>query len=78
MWCPIVDGLDFACIGKDERFALEREFSKEELFQVLMQMEGDKAPRPDGFTMAFFQKCWERGGGGCYGCFCARSQVFSV
>ena len=21
-------------------------------------MEGDKAPGPDGFTMAFFKKCW--------------------
>jgi len=21
-------------------------------------MEGDKAPGPDGFTMAFFHKCW--------------------
>ena len=31
MWRPIVDGLDFACIGEDERLALEREFSKEEV-----------------------------------------------
>ena len=23
-----------------------------------MEMEGDKAPGLDGFTMAFFQKCW--------------------
>jgi hypothetical protein len=22
-------------------------------------MTGDKAPSPDGFAMAFFQKCWE-------------------
>jgi hypothetical protein len=21
-------------------------------------LQGDKAPGPDGFTMAFFQKCW--------------------
>ena len=48
----------FACIGEDERLALEREFFKEEVIQVLMEMEGDKAPGLDGFTMAFFQKCW--------------------
>ena len=53
-----MDGLDFACIGEDERMSLEKEFSKEEVTQVLMEMEGDKAPSPDGFTMAFFQKCW--------------------
>ena len=38
--------------------SLEKEFSKEEVTQVLMEMEGDKASGPDGFTMAFFQKCW--------------------
>ena len=53
-----MDGLDFDCIGEDERLALEREFSKEEVIQVLIEMEGDKAPGPNGFTMAFFQKCW--------------------
>ena len=38
--------------------SLAREFSKEEVTQVLMEMKRDKAPGPDGFTMAFFQKCW--------------------
>ena len=68
MWHPSVDGLDFACIREDERLSLEREFSKEEVTQVLAEMEGDKAPRPAGFTMAFFQKCG-CGGDGCHGCF---------
>ena len=57
-WHPTMDGLDFACIGKDDRLSLEREFSKEDVTQVLAEMEGDKAPGLDGFTMAFFSKCW--------------------
>ena len=53
-----MDGLEFASIEEDERLALERDFSKEEVVQVLQEMGGDKAPGPDGFTMAFFHKCW--------------------
>ena len=53
-----MDGLDFACIEEEERQSLEKEFTKEEVIQVLREMEGDKAPGPDGFTMTFFQKCW--------------------
>ena len=53
-----MDGLEFASIEEDERLALERVFSKEEVVKVLQDMEGDKAPSPDGFTMTFFQKCW--------------------
>ena len=52
-----MDGLDFACIEEEERQSLEKEFTKEEVIQVLREMEGDKAPGPDGFTMTFFQKC---------------------
>ena len=55
---PTMDGLDFACIEEDERLSLEKEFTKEEVFQVLREMEGDKALGPDGFTMAFFHKYW--------------------
>ena len=57
-WHPIVDGLDFACIGEDDRLSFEREFSKEEVTKVLAEMEGDKTLGLDGFTMAFFHKCW--------------------
>ena len=53
-----MDGLDFACIEEEERLSLEKEFSKEEVIQVLREMEGDKALGPNGFTMAFFHKCW--------------------
>ena len=57
-WRPTIDGLDFACLDEDERYSLEREFEKEEILEAFMEVEGDKAPSPDGFTMAFFQKCW--------------------
>ena len=32
---PTMDGLDFTCIGEEERLSLEKEFSKEEVIQVL-------------------------------------------
>ena len=32
---PTMDGLDFSCIGEEERLSLEKEFSKEEVIQVL-------------------------------------------
>jgi hypothetical protein len=33
---------------------LEREFTEEEVRKVVKSMVGDKAPGPDGFSMAFF------------------------
>ena len=42
---------------KTKRAMLEREFEKEEIIEALKEAEGDKAPGPDGFTMAFYQKC---------------------
>ena len=55
---PSMDGLEFARIKEDEQLDLERDFSKEEVVKVLQEMEGDKAPGPNGFTMTFFLKCW--------------------
>uniref|UniRef100_A0A2N9HPF7 Endonuclease/exonuclease/phosphatase domain-containing protein n=1 Tax=Fagus sylvatica TaxID=28930 RepID=A0A2N9HPF7_FAGSY len=57
-WRPTVDGLEFEMITENESAILERQFDKEEVLQVVKDLQGDKAPGPDGFTMAFFQKCW--------------------
>ena len=56
-WRPTIDELEFACLDKTERSMLEREFEKEKIFEALMEVGGDKAPGPNGFSMAFFQKC---------------------
>lgn len=34
---------------------MERDFDKDEIVSALKDMEGDKAPRPDGFIVAFFK-----------------------
>ena len=57
-WRPTIDGLEFVCLDETERSMLEREFEKEEIIEALKEVEGDKALGPDGFTMAFYQKCW--------------------
>ncbi|RVW91853.1 LINE-1 reverse transcriptase-like [Vitis vinifera] len=46
-------------ISQEEAEILERPFTEEEIYGALMEMNGDKAPGPDGFTLAFWQSCWE-------------------
>ena len=58
MYGPTIDGLEFANIEEDRRLSLEMDFSKEVAAKVLQEMEVDKTPSLDGFTMAFFGKCW--------------------
>jgi len=38
---------------------MERAFEEEEVRNVVSTMDGDKAPGPDGFSMAFFKECWD-------------------
>jgi len=57
-WRPRLDDLSFDAILESEASWLERAF-EEEVRKVVFAMNGDKAPSPDGFTMAFFQACWE-------------------
>ena len=57
-WRLEMDGIEFDSISSSDRIMLERPFDKEEVLQVIQNLQGDKAPSPNSFTLAFFQKCW--------------------
>ena len=56
-WRPFMEGLEFDQIGESERGWLERRFEKNEILSVVRDMEGDKAPGSNGFSMSFFHHC---------------------
>ncbi|KAK4582883.1 hypothetical protein RGQ29_025877 [Quercus rubra] len=45
-------------ISVEDASWLDRPFEEEEVFGVITDFNGDKAPSPDDFSMAFFQSCW--------------------
>ena len=57
-WRPFVEGLEFDQIEEAKRDWMERRFEKDEIIQVVRDMEGNKAPGPNDFSMAFFHHCW--------------------
>ncbi|RVW51555.1 Transposon TX1 uncharacterized 149 kDa protein [Vitis vinifera] len=58
-WKADIGSLQFDQISLQEAENLERPFTEDEIHVALMEMNGDKAPGPDNFTMAFWQSCWE-------------------
>ena len=52
-WRAEIDGLPFATLSPEEVGSLEVPFREEEVFTTINEMDGDKAPGPDGFSMAF-------------------------
>jgi hypothetical protein len=42
-----------------EASSLEFPFEEKEVLEVVKGMNRDKAPGPDGFSIAFFQDCWD-------------------
>ncbi|RVW81656.1 hypothetical protein CK203_044478 [Vitis vinifera] len=58
-WKADIGGLLLKQISQSEAEALELPFSEVEIYAALMGMNGDKAPGSDGFTVAFWQSCWE-------------------
>ena len=55
-----MDGLSFLSIDTEESNWLERDFEKQEVWEVVRDLNDDKTLGLDGFTMAFFfGKCWE-------------------
>ena len=58
-WKTDIGRLQLNQISLQEEGMLELSFSEAEVQAALMDMNGDKAPGPDGFTLAFWQSCWD-------------------
>ena len=52
-WRHSLNGLDFDRIGVEEAATLEEVFFVEEVYSALSKLNGDKAPNPNGFPLAF-------------------------
>ena len=52
-WKADIGRLQLDQISQQEEENLESLFTENEVHTALMEMNGDKAPGPDGFTMAF-------------------------
>eukprot|EP00253_Pinus_taeda_P029450 PITA_29450 len=45
-------------VSREDNFNLNRPVTKEEISDVLKEMQNGKAPGPDGFNVDFFKSCW--------------------
>ncbi|RVX07360.1 Transposon TX1 uncharacterized 149 kDa protein [Vitis vinifera] len=54
-----IGSIPVGCISLQEAKSLETPFAENEIHSALMEMNGDKAPGPDGFTVAFWQDAWD-------------------
>ena len=52
-WWPSISGLSFKEVGRDVAAKLEDPFTVEEVFTALSNLNGDKAPSTDVFSIAF-------------------------
>ena len=55
---PVLDDVELPSILEEDALWLDRPFDEEEVFGVINDFNGDKAPGLDGFPIAFFQSCW--------------------
>nr|CAN69965.1 hypothetical protein VITISV_039410 [Vitis vinifera] len=58
-WKADIGGLLLKQSSPSEADGIELPFFETEIYAALMGMNGDKAPGLDGFTVAFWQSCWE-------------------
>ena len=57
-WRPSAVFENMSTLSIEEKEELELPFTELEISNALMACAPDKAPGPDGYTMAFFQKSW--------------------
>ena len=53
-WRAEIDGMSFASLNPEKAGSLEVPFREEEVFIALNEKDANKAPGPDGFTLAFW------------------------
>lgn len=56
---PKVDGLQICRLENGQAEWLERPFEEDEVKKAVCLLDGDEAPGPNGFTIAFYKSCWE-------------------
>ncbi|RVW90124.1 Transposon TX1 uncharacterized 149 kDa protein [Vitis vinifera] len=54
-----IEGIDWVPISGESAVWLDRPFSEEEVRMAVFQLNKEKAPGPDGFTIAVYQECWD-------------------
>ncbi|WMV57474.1 hypothetical protein MTR67_050859 [Solanum verrucosum] len=59
VWRPKLNPRVQSRISEVDNAALQGQFEEHEIKNCVFSCAGDKAPGPDGFTMAFFKQCWE-------------------
>ena len=58
-WRPCLSGLNFKELGRDATDSLEVPFTVEDFYAALSDSNGDKAPGPNGFPIAFWLFSWD-------------------
>ncbi|KAL4278205.1 hypothetical protein GQ457_03G006070 [Hibiscus cannabinus] len=51
--------LPFKRLNTEQRLSLESEFYETEVWEVIRDFDGNRAPGPDGFNMNFFKRYWD-------------------
>ncbi|RVX09324.1 LINE-1 retrotransposable element ORF2 protein [Vitis vinifera] len=54
-----VEGIDWVPISGESGVWLDRPFTEEEVRMAVFQLNKEKAPGPNGFTIAVYQECWD-------------------
>ncbi|WKA03651.1 hypothetical protein VitviT2T_021750 [Vitis vinifera] len=54
-----VEGIDWSPISEKSASKLDSPFFEVEIYNAIFQLDRNKAPGPDGFTIAVFQDCWD-------------------
>ena len=57
-WCPAFPNIPLEVLGTKDVGSLEVRFSEEEVFAAISGLNGEKAPGPNGFLIAFSSFSW--------------------